>query len=33
VRAERLLGRPVWVVWPLGSFRRLVPTVPAPGSR
>ena len=29
VRRSRIVGRPIWVVWPPSHVRRLVPTVPA----
>lgn len=33
VRRERIVGRPIRVVWPLGSARKLVPTVLPPCGR
>jgi hypothetical protein len=28
VRRSQILGRPIWVVWPFGHARKLVPTAP-----
>jgi type IV secretory pathway protease TraF len=33
IHGARILGRPVWVVWPLSRIRRLPPAVPGPCGR